>query len=365
MRLSATLSAYIARHFLGGIGLVMLVLISLITLIDAGELLRRASGRETATFAIVAQMALLRIPFMAQKVLPFAMLFGGMLALTRLTRSHELVVARAAGVSVWQFLLPGLLLALVIGGFVVTAFNPLASAMTWRFEQLEAKHLRGRTSLLAVSSSGLWLREARRDGGQTVVHALRISQQDMMLHDVILFLYEDTDKFVYRIDAETARLEDGYWDLRDALVSSPEQPGEFLSEYRVATQLTLDQIQESFASPETMSFWDLPDFIETLEAAGFSALKHRLHWHSILAGPLLLFAMVLIAATFSLRLTRRGGTGLLVLCGLITGFLLYFLSDVVLALGMSSSVPVVLAAWAPAGVSTLLGCAMLFHLEDG
>ena len=77
-------------------------------------------------------------------------------------------------------------------------------------------------------------------------------------------------------------------------------------DYRIDTELTLDRIQESFASPETMSFWDLPEFIETLEAAGFSARKHRLHWHSILAGPLLLCAMVLIAATFSLRLTRRG-----------------------------------------------------------
>ena len=114
-----------------------------------------------------------------------------------------------------------------------------------------------------------------------------------------------------------------------------------------------------------MSFWDLPGFINTLEAAGFSALRHRLHWHSILSIPLLLCAMVLIAATFSLRLTRRGGTGLLILVGLFAGFLLYFLTDIVLALGMSASIPVVLAAWAPSGVFALLGLAMLLHLEDG
>ena len=75
--------------------------------------------------------------------------------------------------------------------------------------------------------------------------------------------------------------------------------------------------------------------------------------------------MVLIAATFSLRLTRRGGTGLLILGGLFAGFLLYTVSDVVLAFGLSATIPVVLAAWAPAGVFTLLGLAMLFHLEDG
>ncbi len=364
MRLSPTLSAYIARHFLAGIGLVLAALLGLFFLIDFVELLRRASGQSAATFGTALQMALLHQPAIAQKIIPFAVLFGGMLALARLTRSTELVVMRAAGVSVWQFLLPGVALAVAIGGFAVTVFDPFASATTWRYEQMEAKHLRGRTSLLAVSSAGLWLRERRPDG-QSVIHALRLSQRDMELHDVIIFLYEGDDRFVRRFDADTARLEDGYWDLRGVMVSTPEQPSVQLAEYRLPTQLTLDQIQESFAPPETMSFWDLPGFIKTMEEAGFSALKHRLYWHSILAGPLLLCAMVLIAATFSLRLTRRGGTGLLIVGGLLAGFLLYFLTDVVLALGMSASIPVVLAAWAPAGVFALLGLAMLLHLEDG
>ena len=75
--------------------------------------------------------------------------------------------------------------------------------------------------------------------------------------------------------------------------------------------------------------------------------------------------MVLIAAAFSLRLTRRGGTALLVAGGVAAGFLFYLMTDIVLALGLSGSVPATLAAWAPAGISTLLGLALLFHLEDG
>ena len=364
MRLSPTLSAYIARHFLAGTALVLAILVTLFFLIDLVELLRRASGHDTATFGIVLRMALLHVPSMVQKVVPFAVLFGGMVALTRLTRSSELVVARAAGVSVWQFLLPGIALAFAIGAFTIAVFNPFASATTWRYEQMASEHLRNRPSLIAVSSSGLWLREAR-EGGQTVVHAQRLSQPDMELFDVIIFVYEGTDRFVRRIDGKSARLEEGYWDLRDVLVSAPDRPSEFFPSYRLDTRLTVDQIHESFAPPETMSFWELPGFIDTLESAGFSALRHRLHWHSLLAVPLLLCAMVLIAATFSLRLSRRGGTGLLVLGGLLAGFLLFFVTDVVLALGLSAKIPVVLAAWSPAGVFTLLGLAMLLHLEDG
>ena len=98
---------------------------------------------------------------------------------------------------------------------------------------------------------------------------------------------------------------------------------------------------------------------------GFSGLRHRLYWHSLLSDPFLLCAMVLIAATFSLRLTRYGGTSLVIGGGILAGFLFYFLSDVIYALGLSASLPVLLSAWSPVGITTLLGLAMLMHLEDG
>lgn len=364
MRLSSTLSIYLGRQFLIGIGIVLVLLLSLILMFDIVELSRRAANRPSATAGIVLGMALLNLPGLAQKVLPFATLLGGMWTFSRLTRSHELVVARAAGVSVWQFLLPALVIVAVIGGVMTAVFNPLASAMAAKFEQLEAKHLRGRPSLLAVKTSGLWLRQVDAEG-QSVIHAASVAENGARLLDVTIYLYGSSDRFSGRIDAEAARLGDGVWELENALLTGPDARAERRDTYVLPTTLTLGRIQESFAAPETLSFWALPGFIRTLEEAGFSAVKHRLYWHSLLATPLLLFAMVLVAATFSLRLTRQGRTGILILGGLLAGFVLYFLSDVVFALGLSGNLPVVLAAWTPAGISTLLGLAMMFHLEDG
>ena len=364
MRLSGTLSLYMGRRYLQSVALIFLLVILTILIVDTIELLRRAaSPNKTATLKTVLEMASLRIPFMAQKALPFVVLVGGIVTFAKMTRSRELVVARAAGVSVWQFILPVLLIAAVLGGLSTTVVNPLSSATTSRFEQLEATQLRGKSSLLALSTSGIWLRQGDAEG-QSVIHADRIDQETMTLHDTIIFFYAEEDQFVGRIDAAEARLEDGYWNLRDALFSAPDEPARHRANARVPTDLTLERIQNSFSPPETLSFWALPNFIDVLEESGFSSVKHRLHWHSLLAGPLLLCAMVLIAATFALRFTRRG-TWVLVLGGLLTGFLLYFISDLVLALGLSGKLPPVLAAWTPAGIFTLVGVAGLFHLEDG
>jgi lipopolysaccharide export system permease protein len=133
----------------------------------------------------------------------------------------------------------------------------------------------------------------------------------------------------------------------------------------VKTSLTHNQIQESFATPDTIAFWDLPQFIQQAESAGFSATRHRLHYHALLAAPLLLCAMIFIAAAFSLRLARLGGAARLIVSSVLTGFVLYFFTDFARALGVSGVVPVVLAAWAPASTALLLGMAYMFNQEDG
>ena len=75
--------------------------------------------------------------------------------------------------------------------------------------------------------------------------------------------------------------------------------------------------------------------------------------------------MVLFAAAFSLRQTRRGGTMLMVSGGIATGFSLFVLTDVVLSLGTTEAVPILMAAWSPTGISLLLGITALLYLEDG
>lgn len=363
MRLSWTLSRYLALQLLGGIIAVFSLLALLIFLGSMAELMRRMAGKTDVSFSASLAMAFFQLPALSERALPFAVMFGSLWSLIRLNRSHEMDVIRASGVSIWQLLSPGLGLAFLLGVFMAAVYNPLSASFTARFEQLEARYLRGRDSLLAVSTSGLWLRQADMNG-QSVVHALRASHQGTDLQNVIFFLYEGRDKFTGRIDASNAKLRDGYWEISDATRTGPNQQPRFLAEDRLPTSLTPERIQDSFASPATLSFWSLPGFIEVLEEAGFSAVRHRLHWHSLLATPLLLCAMLLIAANFALRASTRSGVAMVVLGALGGGFILFFITDLSVALGRAGNLPVMLAAWAPAAISTLLGIALLLNLED-
>jgi len=364
VRLSYTLTTYFGRHFAFWLCSVFVAVMAFLELFDFVELLRRASGKKAVSLEHVVQMTLLKLPHLIHEVLPFIILFAAMLSFWRLARTNELVVARAAGISVWQFLLPALTISMVVGILQITTVNHFSSVLLSKFERMESKLLRYNKSDLAVSATGLWLRQGDPDG-QEVIHARGVGQNGAQISDVTVYFLDLAGAFTGRIDAENATLRNGYWELRNTITSWPDGRAERAEVFNLKTDLTLDKILDGFASPETMSFWTLPEFIENLELSGFNADRHRIYYYSLLAMPFLLCAMVLVAATFSLKATRQGATGKMVLFGVTCGFLLYFMTSVVHALGLSATIPAVLAAAMPAGVSLMLGITALLHLEDG
>src|ERR1700744_2371980 len=137
-----TLSIYISKQFVAAAFGMLLALSGLVAMFDFIELLRRSVSRPDATFAIISEIAALRLPYIAMQVLPFAVLLGGMLCFWRLTRSSELVVARAAGVSAGEFLAAPALCALLFGVVATAAVSPLSSIMFGRAEAMDDTYLK-------------------------------------------------------------------------------------------------------------------------------------------------------------------------------------------------------------------------------
>jgi lipopolysaccharide export system permease protein len=298
------------------------------------------------------------------KLMPFGVLLGGVFAFARLARNQELVAIRASGMSAWEFLAAPLAVAAGLGFLVVLAFTPLSSRMLGQFSALEAKYIKNQASQLSVSRNGLFLRQGDQSQ-QQVIHALRVTRQGTSLADVLVLRYGGNDQFLGRVDAQSAELRTGVWHLHNAWVSGADGKPVHYDEYRLTTTLTPAQIQESFAPPDTLSFWELPGFIRAAQNAGFSGLRYQLYLYTLLALPALFAAMVFMAASFSIRLGRSGGMWRLVLISALSGFGVYFFSEFARALGQSAIVPAALAATAPASAAILIGMTLVFNQEDG
>ncbi|MCB1563798.1 MAG: LPS export ABC transporter permease LptG [Alphaproteobacteria bacterium] len=380
IKLSKTLSLYLGKNYLLNTLAVLTALLSIIYLLDILELLRRANKTGDIPLGIILQMGLLKLPEIGQTIFPFAILFSALWTFWQLNRRSELVVLRASGFSVWQFLAPIVLLAALIGALQIGLINPAGALLIGKYDRLESEFLKKQSSQIALFKEGLWLRQeidpdkqqsfkkthnVNLAEGYIILHARKIAHPSWQLLNVTVFYLDTEDQLLMRLDAKSATLEKNLWTFNDVLVNSNQTPPTRLPAFTLPTTLTIKDIEDSFSSPQSMSFWNLPGHIQTLRETGFETGPLIVHYHNLLAQPLFLMAMVILAATVSMRPPRFGGTLVLIASGLFIGLGVFFLSSFLQALGASNQLPPPLAAWAPSIIFILFGLSALIHLEDG
>ncbi len=355
-----TLSFYLAGRFARTVIAAFLSVFVLIYAVDLVELLRRSGDSPRATGILMAALSFLRTPTFAEQALPFAVLFGSMIAFLNLSRKMELIVARAAGVSVWQFLTPPVVVIVLIGLVSITAYNPASTWMKKKADEIETSVFGGPAS----GSAGMWIRQKSVDG-QAVIRALGRTGDGAEFNSVEVFNFDDKGNFIERLEAASGELRDGYWVLHDAKVVTPGFETLPVSTYLLATSLNRREVAQAFIAPETVSFWSLPELANPTARAGLDPTAYRLKYQELLARPLMLASMVLVAACFSLRFFRMGGVEYMVSGGVAAGFVLYVATKVVSDLGGAGFLSTSVAGWSPGIVGCLFGVYVLLQQEDG
>ncbi|MGL5009152.1 MAG: LPS export ABC transporter permease LptG [Paracoccaceae bacterium] len=364
-----TLGLYFTKRFASMVLRVLLIFFGIMMLIDVIDQLRRFSDTDIGLSG-AAHLALMNVPESLYRILPLIFVMAALAMFLGLAKSSELVVVRAAGQSGLRFLLAPVGTALALGAFAVGVLNPMVAATTKEYDRLWAKHSANGASLLSVADTGLWLRQGGTEG-QTVIQAARSNADGTELFGVTFLTYAADGAPVQRTEARTAVLEAGAWVLTEAKTwdltgQNPEAVATVAMEgLRLASDLTPDAIRDSFGTPSAIPIWDLPGYIAGLENAGFSARSHRVWFQMELALPLLLAAMVLVAAGFSMRHARFGKPGKLVLLAMLAGFGIFFLRNFAQVLGENGQIPIALAAWSPPVAAIMMSLGLLLHLEDG
>ena len=359
----STLSLYFGKRFLQAVLGMFFAVFALVYMLDFVELLRRAGDARSAATGTLAKLALYRTPSVTEQIIPFAVLFGSMAAFLNLSRRLELVVARAAGISAWQFLLPAFFSAIAIGFVTMMAYNPLAAGLKREADRLESRVFM-RSGGVGTSEQGVWFRQRSLDG-EAIIRAETVIEKGGALSTVTAFVFDLEGRQIERIESPAADLKEGYWHFMNAWVLPIGSEPQTFETYLLATSLTQSQLSESFTPTETVSFWELKGLVEQLELAGLNSSRYRLRYESLSARPLLFLAMVLLAATVSLRFFRFGGVARLMLTGVIAGFMLYVATAISNDLGTAGVLSTRAAAWSPAALASLFGFWALLKLEDG
>lgn len=364
---------YIFGQCVMGLLLVMSIFVITILLVDVVEQLRTVGGDVDLPPQIALQLSLMKLPGLIEQTLPFGILVAAMMAYSRLNVRSELSVIRASGVSAWQFLMPLIVMCVLLGFLSMMALNPLGARLSDQFESMRNDLLVSGGVRIDSSRSDVWLRQG--DGNsQIVIHADSVDDTGQVFEGVKMLeegrVYSNGQptqrfEFVRRIDAERARIVDGFWQIENLIENEPGSPPETLDSLALPTDLDPDTLLNRFTSPNTIGFWSLPAFIEQTSQAGLDSTRFSVRLFGLTAIPVFYTAMGLIGALVCLRLSRLGGTSRLVATGAVAAVGVFFIMQFSSSLGASGALPPIIAAWSPALFALFASLTVLAYREDG
>ena len=351
---------------------------------ELAELLRINATGKDFSFALMLRLTSYKMPQLVSDVLPFIFLLATSGFFLRIGESHELLVARLAGLSLWHVLAPLCALAFVVNLFNIGILSSLGSkyfATYWEVRNAAEN----RPPPQATRVFGLWLYQDRPDGYH-IFHARALNLESRRLGKVTIFAFAPDGAWQARWDAPRAAwlpAEDANDDSADAasaawfwrleeptetLISGKEQPA---TRRDFPIDLAPHKFGQRFPSPLAISFWELAELIETAEALDLPSQTYRLLWHQFFATTLLLWTMIGLAGFFGIRqaAARRASGGhvlerFALVGGLAIGIVLFFLVDFLQGLGIAGRLPPAMAAWAPPLMTLLLVTAALWQVED-
>ncbi len=342
-----TLQRYLLQNFLGVLTLCLLAATSLFLVFDIFERMR-VFVREDASFLQAFSYIGLKIPLIVHLMTPVAVLVATLISIGRLSQSSEITAMRACGMSVFAIVKP----LVAVGALISLAMLLLGETLVpWATERVEEiynidikkKHLED-----GYDKANFWYRDDNKfyDVGL-------YDSRTKTLKSISIFEFDKNFKMKRRTDAERAVWSKNPlvgWIMEEVVEIGVDQNDSFSISTFPQLPLVIEEGPEDFRNiqrrPETMSYFDLKQYIEKLRGEGVQVTRYLVDLAAKISFPMVNMILVLVAFPFALISARSGTLTSSFIAGVAIGFGYYVVHAISTSLGAAELLPILPAAWA-------------------
>ena len=289
----------------------------------------------------------LYIPGLVIQLLPFIIFITSLKFIVDIRNNKDLLTLKILGYSNLRIFFIFALTSFLLGWMILFFMNPITSVMTKYYEKTKGNYSKDIDHLATFNKNGLWIKESL-ENGQRIISA----SNDKMntLKNLIIFNFDENYLLKEKIFSASANIEEKNWILKDVTIleiNGGISNDKKLSEMVITSIYDYEKITSLFKNFDTLSFLDLivnyKDFINK----GYNKifLDHSLH--SMLSLPFFLLIMTSLASIMAFGTLKKSNNVKLIIVGIITCVIVFYLKDLSLALGKTNRISLVLATWMP------------------
>lgn len=326
----------------------MVVLLSLFAFVNfAGEI--EKVGRGSYGLAEAGLYTLLLLPRLAYQLFPIVVLLGAIIGLGMLATHSELLVMRAAGVSLARILGSVMKTGILFLVLMVCLGEFVAPMSEQRAQALRASALMDKISF--ASDSGLWARD-----GTSMVH-IRELHTPTAVGDVTIYGFDPGGQLQSITHARAAQYDHGAWLLSDVERNDIDDMGIHISmakSQRWESSLDPEVIGTVTVQPDFLSATGLYRHVRYLQQNSLDAAQYvQALWKKVVA-PISVAIMIFLAVPFVFGPLRSVGVGQRIFIGTLLGIGYYLIDQIVGHIGLVYGLPPLLSLLvAPAVFLTL------------
>jgi len=343
---------YLFIEFLSSLLIVVVVFFALSLLISFVEELIFFKDKKIENLTwMVLYISLSKTPATLIELSIFIFLFSGIIFFAKFQKNNEINTILLAGISKNFSILVPAITSFALGLFIVFFLTPLSSNFLKFYEKTKRIYSLN-DNLIMVNDTGLWFMETT-PFSFNIIRADKILNNDFTkLNNVTIYNLDENFNFIKRYDSKKILINKKNWQLEGSRTLNASKKNKIESQSKIQntnfiSTLDINSLKNYFTNVDTVSFWDINKNINTLNSRGYSADEHKVRYHKYLSLPLYLFGMIFLSTVFTIGMKKEYNTFMYLFFGTILGFVVYFLSDLSVAIGLSNKLPLAVSVWSP------------------
>ena len=308
-------------------------------------------------------LSFLFVPSLLYNMFPFVILISGIWFFLKIKKTDEIIALKVSGISNFSIIIIPSIVSIILGILIITAFNPITSVLVKKYEIIKGSYEKDQEYLAAITVNGIWIKE-KNINKNNIIRSANLNNENLIT--VTIYEFDKENNFIKRIEAKSANISSFNWILKDVTIIDAD--GNYLSSnisrLDYISMYDIQKIKSLYSNLDTISFWNLKNEIQLLEARGYSTREMEAKFQRSFAFPFFLLSMVLLSGVFTLGMTFKENNWSYVFIAIITSVLIFYFNDFSAALGKTEKLPILISVWMPIVIIFIFSGAGVIHANQ-
>ena len=308
-------------------------------------------------------LSVLFVPSLLYNMFPFVILISGIWFFLKIKKTDEIIALKVSGISNFSIIIIPSIVSIILGILIITAFNPITSVLVKKYEIIKGSYEKDQEYLAAITVNGIWIKE-KNINKNNIIRSSNLNNENLIR--VTIYEFDKENNFIKRIEAKSANISSFNWILKDVTIIDAD--GNYLSSnisrLDYISMYDIQKIKSLYSNLDTISFWNLKNEIQLLEARGYSTREMEAKFQRSFAFPFFLLSMVLLSGVFTLGMTFKENNWSYVFIAIITSVLIFYFNDFSAALGKTEKLPILISVWMPIVIIFIFSGAGVIHANQ-